>query len=62
MTMRAEIVSIGTELLLGHTINTNTAYLSEKLASLGINLQRQVAVGDNTARIVSAMLNARARA
>lgn len=59
--MRAEIVSIGTEILLGHIINTNAAYLSKKLAALGIDLYYQTAVGDNPARLASALEEALSR-
>ena len=50
--MKAEIISIGTELLLGHIVNTNAAYLSGKLAGLGIDLYYQTTVGDNPQRLV----------
>ncbi|MBN1405732.1 MAG: competence/damage-inducible protein A, partial [Candidatus Omnitrophica bacterium] len=36
--MKAEIIGIGTEILLGHIINTNSAYLSRQLASIGIDV------------------------
>lgn len=49
--MRAEIVSIGTELLLGQIVDTNAAYIAEKLADLGIDLYYQVTVGDNQERL-----------
>ena len=51
--MNAEIICVGTELLLGHILNTNARYISKKLASLGINLYYQSAVGDNPERLVS---------
>ncbi len=51
--MNAEIVAIGSELLLGETIDTNSAYLARQLASIGINLFRKTVVGDNMERIVS---------
>ncbi len=47
----AEIISIGTELLLGQILNTNSKYLSEELAALGINCFYQVTVGDNKDRM-----------
>ena len=53
--MKAEIISVGTELLLGHIINTNAAHLSEKLAALGIDLHNQATVGDNPARLSAAL-------
>ncbi|MFH1045634.1 MAG: competence/damage-inducible protein A [Candidatus Omnitrophota bacterium] len=49
--MQAEIISIGTELLLGKIVNTNAPYLSKALASLGINVYYQTTVGDNTERL-----------
>ena len=48
--MRVEIVSVGTELLLGDIVNTNTAYLSKELAALGLEVFRQTTVGDNRER------------
>jgi len=59
--MRAEIISVGTELLLGHIVDTNTVYLSQKLASLGIDTYYQSTVGDNTARLVAALEQALSR-
>ncbi|MEC9489233.1 MAG: competence/damage-inducible protein A [Halanaerobium sp.] len=56
--MRAEIITVGTELLLGHVVNTNTSYLGQELAGVGINLFRQVTVGDNLERIASAISTA----
>jgi nicotinamide-nucleotide amidase len=56
--MQAEIVSIGTELLLGKTVNTNAAYLSKKLAPLGIDLFYQSTVGDNTVRLFTVLKRA----
>lgn len=52
--MRAEILSIGTELLLGDIVNTNAQYLSKRLAELGINVYFQTVVGDNPSRILEA--------
>lgn len=56
--MQAEIVSIGTELLLGRTVNTNAAYLSKKLAGLGIDLFYQTTVGDNNVRLFTVLKRA----
>ena len=50
--MRVEIVSVGTELLLGDIVNTNTAYLSKELAALGLAVFRQMTVGDNRERLL----------
>lgn len=58
----AEILCIGTELLLGDIVNTNAAYLSQKLASLGIAVYRQSVVGDNPERLKVALKEALARA
>lgn len=51
MPLKAEIISIGTELIIGHTINTNASYISEKLAELGISVFFHTSVGDNAERI-----------
>lgn len=59
--MKAEIISIGTELLLGHIVNTNAAYLSRKLAELGIDLYYQTTVGDNPQRLGQAIRKALVR-
>ena len=47
--MTAEIISVGTELLLGNILNTNAQYLSRELADLGITVQRESTIGDNQA-------------
>lgn len=57
----AEIISVGTELLLGDITNTNTAYLARRLAVLGIPLYRQTVVGDNAARLTQALEEAYSR-
>ncbi|MBO8205717.1 competence/damage-inducible protein A [Prochlorococcus marinus XMU1406] len=49
---RVEILSIGTELLLGNIINTNAQWISEQLSQLGLNHFRQSTVGDNCDRII----------
>ncbi len=54
--MKAEIIAIGTEILLGHIVNTNTSYLSRQLAGLGIDVYHQSAVGDNPARLGQALI------
>ena len=48
-----EILSIGTELLLGNIINTNAQWISEQLSKLGLNHFRQSTVGDNCDRIIN---------
>ena len=56
--MRVELVSVGTELLLGDIVNTNTAYLSKELAALGIGVFRQTTVGDNRERLLKTLESA----
>jgi|CZCB01.1.fsa_nt_gi nicotinamide-nucleotide amidase len=53
--MRAEIVCIGTELLLGEIVDTNAAFLARQLAELGIDLYYKSTVGDNLERIVETL-------
>lgn len=48
--MRAEIISVGTELLLGNIVDTNAAYIARELAAHGINVYHQSTVGDNLER------------
>jgi len=50
--MKAEIISVGTELLLGDVVDTNASYIAQNLALLGIDLFRKTVVGDNKERIV----------
>ena len=49
--MVVELVSVGTELLLGNIVNTNTQYLAQKCALLGLSMYHQVTVGDNRERL-----------
>ena len=56
--MQAEIITIGTELLLGQIIDTNAAYLSQQMAAIGFNVFRTTTIGDNRERIVSAIKRA----
>ncbi|MCL2285751.1 MAG: competence/damage-inducible protein A [Firmicutes bacterium] len=56
--MVAEILSVGTELLLGNIVNTNAAFLSQELAGLGVSVFRQTTVGDNHKRLFNALGNA----
>ncbi|MBI3323015.1 MAG: competence/damage-inducible protein A [Candidatus Omnitrophica bacterium] len=60
--MRAEIIAVGTELLLGFVVNTDTVFLGRTLAGLGIGCHRQVTVGDNPRRLEEAIRAALARA
>lgn len=56
--MRAEILSCGTELLLGHITDTNATYLAQNLPMLGIDLYYVSTVGDNQERIVETLRHA----
>ena len=49
--MNAELIAVGTELLLGDTINTDAAAVARLLSELGINVYWQTVVGDNRARL-----------
>ena len=51
--MKAEIIAVGTEILIGQIVNTNAQFLSEKLAEIGVDVYFQTAVGDNEARLMS---------
>src|SRR5688500_1568311 len=53
--MRCEVVAVGTELLLGQIVDTNSSWLGEQLALAGIDSHFQTKVGDNPARIVQAL-------
>jgi nicotinamide-nucleotide amidase len=57
----AEIITIGTEMLLGDLVDTNTAWLSARLAALGVGVYRHTTVGDNRERIIAALEEAAAR-
>ncbi len=59
--MNAEILCVGTELVLGDILNTNAQYLSKKLAEKGINVYYQSSVGDNPERIIKALSTAVSR-
>jgi competence/damage-inducible protein CinA-like protein len=58
----AEIIAIGTELLLGETADTNTRFIARVLRSVGIDLFRAQTIGDNTARISETVCQALERA
>ena len=60
--MIAELIAVGTELLLGNVANTDAQILSEKLSELGITVHRHTVVGDNPARLTEALETARRRA
>lgn len=56
--MRVELISVGTELLLGNIVNTNARYLSEKCAMLGLSVYYQTTVGDNRERMTEVIRTA----
>ncbi len=58
LTMRAEIISIGTEILLGSILNTNARFLSQQLSQNAIDVYRQNVVGDNVERIAESFQSA----
>jgi nicotinamide-nucleotide amidase len=60
--VRAEIVGVGTELLLGQIANTNAQWISERLAEIGVDVTNHQVVGDNLDRIVEALRLALSRA
>ncbi len=53
--MVVELLSVGTEILLGNIVNTNAAYLSEQCAALGLSVYYQTVVGDNPKRLEEAL-------
>ena len=60
--MTVELVSVGTEILMGNILNSNTQYLAEKCAMLGFNMYHQVTVGDNYSRMKEVVATAVNRA
>ena len=60
--MIVELISVGTELLLGNIVNTNAQYLSETCAKLGLNVYYQTTVGDNRERMTEVFRTALSRA
>lgn len=60
--MVVELISVGTEILLGNIVNTNAAYLAEKCAGLGLSCYYQDVVGDNEQRLYDTISTALARA
>ncbi len=59
--MRCEVVAVGTELLLGQIVDTNSSWIGEHLALIGVDSHFQTKVGDNQFRIVLAIRSALAR-
>jgi nicotinamide-nucleotide amidase len=60
--MKAEIIAVGTELLLGQIVNSNAQFLSIELAAIGIDVYFQTVVGDNSSRLEQAIEIAQSRA
>lgn len=60
--MNAEVIGVGTELLLGQIANTNAQWISQRLAAIGVDVLRHEVVGDNFDRIVEALQEAAERA
>lgn len=60
--MEAEIISIGSEILLGEIVNTNTRTIARSLRDIGMNVYRTLSVGDNTERIAEAIRESTQRA
>ncbi|MCP4143566.1 MAG: competence/damage-inducible protein A [Chloroflexi bacterium] len=58
----AEIITIGTEILLGEIVDTNTRYIARNLRDLGVDLYRTVTIGDNAERIAETIREAMQRA
>ena len=59
---KAEIVAVGTEILLGDLVDTNSTYLAEQLKGIGLNLHLKTVVGDNLERLTAAIAGAHERA
>jgi len=58
----AEIITIGTEILLGEIVDTNTRYIAHTLRSMGVDLYRTITIGDNVERIAEAIRHSMQRA
>ena len=56
--MNVEVVAVGTELLLGQIVDTNSSWIGEQLALVGLNSHFQTKVGDNLGRIVDTLSRA----
>lgn len=59
--MVVELISVGTEILLGNIVNTNAAFLAERVAMLGLSLYYQTSVGDNEERLAETIITALSR-
>ena len=60
--MTVELISVGTEILMGSIVNTNAAFLSAGCASIGLSIYNQQVVGDNPDRLSDAINLALGRA
>ena len=60
--LNTEIISVGTELLLGHITNTDARDISEMLSKIGINVKYHTVVGDNAERLLECVRIAKERA
>lgn len=60
--MVVELISVGTEILLGNIVNTNSAFLAEQCAALGLSCYYQTVVGDNESRLSETVELAKNRA
>ena len=58
----AEIITIGTEILLGEIVDTNTRHIAHNLRDMGVDLYRTITIGDNEDRIASAIRESMERA
>src|SRR5512134_2486139 len=58
----AEIITIGTEILLGEIVDTNTRYIARTLRGMGVDLYRTITIGDNVERIAEAINHSMNRA
>ena len=56
--MKAEIIAVGSELLLGQTVDTNSTYMAQQLATIGLDLHFKATVGDNLERLKATLRNA----
>lgn len=60
--MKAELIAVGTELLLGQIVNTNARFLSQRFAEMGVDVYVHTVVGDNAGRLEEAVRLAKGRA
>ncbi|MGH8884951.1 MAG: CinA family nicotinamide mononucleotide deamidase-related protein [Egibacteraceae bacterium] len=60
--MRAELVAVGSELLLGEAVDTNSAWISARLAEVGVDVSRHTAIGDDVERMLAVLRGACERA